>query len=484
LPHIDLSCSSTARSPTRRLNLDDREIEQAGALLTEFLKSYEQSIPARSVVPRLDRQALQELYSQPFPADGIGIDRLFQLIAEKVAPNSTTVAHPLFLAYVLPPPNGIAPFAEGIAAALNQNCNFWQLSGAASVIERKVIGWLGGLFKCPETSGGILTSGGSMASLAAIATAIVDKYPGDFRRDGLQAGRGRLVLYTSEEAHRSIEKNAVILGLGLDCVRKIPVDATFRMRVDLLEAAVRQDREAGHQPFCVVAAAGTINTGAIDPIPELAAFCAQEDLWLHIDGAYGALFVLSDRSRDELLPCGRADSIALDPHKMLFAPLEAGCLLVKDRNKLRRAFQFASSYLTIDEDPLLTNYLEYGPELSRSFKALKIWCSLQAFGLNAFVSAIDHTLELARYMAQQIEQDPVLELLAPVRLSTVCLRLKDRSDAENQAVLRRLVEEGTALLGPVQIRGRLGLRACIANYRTQREDIGLVLDRIRQLAHG
>ncbi len=448
------------------------------------MKNYEQSIPARRVVPPLDRQALEELFSQPFPEDGIGIDRLFGLINEKIAPNSTTIAHPRFLAYVLPPPNGIAPFAEGIAAALNQNCNFWQLSPAASVIERKVIGWLGGLFNYPENSGGILTSGGSMASLAAIATAIVDKYPGDFRREGLQAGGAHLVLYTSEEAHRSIEKNAVILGLGLDNVRKIPIDSAFRVRVDLLAAAVRRDREAGHQPFCIVAAAGTINTGAIDPIAELADFCGRENLWLHVDGAYGALFVVSDRAKAELLPCGQADSIALDPHKMLFAPLEAGCLLVKDRQKLRRAFQFLSSYLTIDEDPLLINFLEYGPELSRSFKAFKIWCALQVFGLDAFTGAIDHTLELAQYMAERIQQDPLLELLAPVRLTAVCLRLKDRSDADNKMILDKLVAEGTALLGPVQIRGQFGLRACIANYRTQRGDIDLVVERIRRLAEG
>jgi len=205
-------------------------------------------------------------------------------------------------------------------------------------------------------------------------------------------------------------------------------------------------------------------------------------LWLHVDGALGALFVLSDRCKAELLPCGRADSIALDPHKMLFAPLESGCLLVKDRQKLRQAFRFVSSYLTVDDDPLLTNFLEYGPELSRSFKALKIWCSLQTFGVRTFIDAIDRTLDLAQYMAERIEQDNAFELLAPVRLNAVCLRLKDRSDSENQAVLRKLADEGTALLGPVQIQGRLGLRACIANYRTERDDIDLVLARIRRLA--
>src|SRR5262249_23621642 len=266
------------------LNLSDHEIKQAGDLLTEFLVGYESSIPSRPVFPLLDRAVLSELLAQPFPENGIGIERLFEEIGKKIVPNSTAIAHPRFLAYVLGPPNGIAPFAEAIAAAINQNCNFWQLSPAASVIERKVISWLARLFEYPATAGGILTSGGSMATLAALSAAMYDKYPGDLRMTGLQSLAAPLIVYTSEEAHGSLEKDAVILGLGLDNVRKIPVDRDFRMRVDLLEATVREDRKAGKQPFSVVAAAGTINTGAIDPIDELADFCAREGLWLHIDG--------------------------------------------------------------------------------------------------------------------------------------------------------------------------------------------------------
>ena len=208
-----------------------------------------------------------------------------------------------------------------------------------------------------------------MATLIALATAIQDKFPGDFRRTGLQSLPAPLVVYTSEEAHRCVEKSAVILGLGLDNVRKIPVDSEFRMRAGLLAAAIRKDRESGKQPFCVVAAAGTINTGAIDPLDDLAEICAAENLWLHVDGAYGALFVLSPRIKDQLQACSRADSIALDPHKLLFAPLEAGCLLVRDREKLRRAFGFSASYIPDEQDPLFTNFMDYGPQLSRSFKA-------------------------------------------------------------------------------------------------------------------
>lgn len=461
------------------LNLSDQEIELAGGRLTDLLRNYERSIPGASVLPALDRAVLANLLAEPFPEEGIGIERLFDEIEAKVIPNSTAIAHPRFLAYVLGPSNGIAPFADAIAAALNQNCNFWQLSPAASVIERNVVTWLADLFDYPDAAGGIIVSGGSTANLIALTAAIHDRFPGDFRKNGLQSLQSPVVIYTSEEAHRCIDKAAVILGIGLDNVRKIPVDSDFRMRVDLLRAAIREDWQAGRQPLCVVAAAGTINTGAIDPIGELSDLCAEESLWLHVDGAYGALFVLSQRKKAELLACTRADSIALDPHKLLFASLEAGCLIVRDREKLRQAFDFTASYLTADRDPLLTNYMEYGPQLSRSFKAFKIWCALQALGVERFVEAVDHTLDLARYLEDNLNRDASFEVMAPVELNAVCFRRRDLDDAGNARLLADLVAGGTALLGPVRLAGRFGLRACMTNYRTTHEDIDLIVDRLR-----
>ena len=365
-------------------------------------------------------------------------------------------------------------YAEAVAAALNQNCNFWQLSPVASVIERKVISWLGSLFGYPETAGGILTSGGSMANLMALSVAMHDKAPIDLHKVGLSSLASPLVVYTSAEAHRSVDKGAAILGLGSDHVRRIPVDSDFRLRVDLLERAIAEDRRAGATPFCVVAAAGTVNSGAIDPIDEIGDVCGRESLWLHVDGAYGALFILSNRMKDRLSSCGRADSIALDPHKLLFAPLEAGCLIVRNREKLRDTFHFTSSYLSAEEDPLLMNFL------SRGFKPFKIWCSLQMFGVQAFRMAAERMLELGQYMAARVMAEPTLELLAPVQLSAVCFAFKN--GANSQAVLARLVEEGTALLGPVHINGRNGIRACITNYRTRESDIDLAMDRLVQLA--
>jgi aromatic-L-amino-acid/L-tryptophan decarboxylase len=460
-----------------RLNLNPEEIEHAGKLLTTLLQNYERVVPTQKVMPTVDRGILSDLLKKPFPQRGIGIDQLFSDINDKIIPNSTTISSPRFLAYVLSPSNGIAPFIEAITAMLNQNCNFSQLSPVASVIERKVISWLGGLFNYPEEeAGGIITSGGSMASLIALSAALHDKAGFDFRKHGLQALKPPLILYTSAESHKAIEKDAILLGLGANNVRTIPVDDQYRMRVDLLKSAIRKDKQAGRQPFCVVATAGTVNTAAIDPIDDIADICKKENLWLHIDGAYGALFVLSKSKRDALLPCGRADSIALDPHKVLSAPLEAGCVIVRKRETLRRSFTIYSPYLNSEEDPLMVNYMDYGPQLSRGFKAFKVWAALQLFGTRAFVEAIEHTLTLAKYWGEKIKAEPSMELLAPVNLTAVCFRFKNLDVNGHKRLLAKLVDDGIALLGPVSLNGKPGIRACITNYRTEKNDIDQIFE--------
>jgi aromatic-L-amino-acid decarboxylase len=459
------------------LNLDDTQIRHAGTYLLELLQRLEHSSSERRVVPPADRSALSTLRSQPFPTQGVGIDGLFSEISNIVIPNSTNTAHPRFLAYVLGPSNGVAPFAEAIAAALNQNCNFWQLSPAANAIEQNVVSWLASLFNYPATAGGLMTSGGSVATLTALSAAMHARVSG-LRRTGLQRRSSPLVLYTSAEAHRCVEKNAAILGLGTDNLRKIPVDPAFRMHLDRLSDAVDADRRGGKEPFCVVATAGTVNTGAIDPIAALADFCAHHRLWLHVDAAYGGFFVLSNRIRDQLLACARADSIALDPHKLLFAPLEAGALLVRDRRTLERAFRFDATYLQADDDPLLTNFMDYGIELSRGFKAFKIWCALRTFGITAFVEAIDHALDMARYFEGQLLESAVLDVVTPVTLNAVCFRVKDRDDAFQQAAIDTLREEGTALVGPVRLAGRAAIRVCVTNFRTRRSDIDAIVERL------
>lgn len=463
------------------LVLSPAERAQAADALARFVDSYEESLPTRPILPDVDRDTLAKLLAEPFPAEGIGVEGFFADLRDRIVPNSTTIAHPRFLAYVQGPPNGIAPYADAISAVLNQNCNFWQLSPAASVVERSVVQWLAGLFHLGPSAGGILTNGGSGATKDAITTALTDRRP-DFRERGLQSGAPPLVLYTSEEAHRCVDKAAATLGIGLDHVRHIQTDDEFRLRVDLLADAIAADRAAGLEPFCVVATAGTVTSGSIDPIGPIADLCERENLWLHVDGAYGALFVLADSARETFAPLSRADSIALDPHKMLFTPLEAGALVVKDAAKLRAAFAFSSSYLTVAEDDLMLDFMDYGPQLSRSFKALKVWAALRTFGVDAFREAAERCLRLAARLGERVAAEPGLDLLNPVALTAVCVRIDGRRDKEYPALLAQLADEGTALLGPARLRGQAAIRACVANYRTTEADIDRIADRLAALA--
>jgi aromatic-L-amino-acid/L-tryptophan decarboxylase len=472
--------TSSGSERTAALSLGQTDRLKAARLLTMLLDECERSTESRAIVPEPDRHLLAELLSEPFPEVGTGVDRLFAEIRSIVMPNSTNGAHPRFLAYVHGGPNGIAPYAEAIAAAINQNCTLWQTSAAANVIERALVRWFAGLYGFPEEGGGLILDGGSMATLTAVAAAAHDCRV-DFREHGLQSGPQPLVLYTSAEAHRSVEKAAAILGLGVRNVRKIGTDRAHRMRVDLLEQSIETDRAEGRQPFCVVATAGTVMSGAIDPLDAIAALCRRQGLWLHVDGAYGGLFVLSDGMRDSLLSCGQADSLSLDPHKLLFAPLEAGCLLVRDTEKLRRAFAFSAPYIPAERDPLMLDFMDYGPQLSRSFKAFKVWCALRTFGVSAFRSAINNALELADYLSDRIEAEPTLELMTPTTLTAVCFSVRNADLAAHRSIVRTLQREGTAFLGPAELDGRSGIRACVTNYRTTRTDIDRIVSRLREL---
>jgi len=332
------------------LLFDPETHRKAGRLLGELLANYEMDLVNQPVFPQINRDAMRAILTEPLPEEGKTFEELFQEFRDIVVPNSTHVAHPRFLPYVLPSPNGISAFADALASTLNQNCNLWTLSPAANAIEQRVISWFLELFSFPKGSGGIITSGGSMANLTALAVARDTFLGNTARTEGMQEMTSPLILYVSDQVHNSVDKAAVILGLGLNHVRHIPCDTNFRIRMDLLKEAVLRDRRDGFSPFCVVGSAGTVTTGAIDPLDALADFCGEERLWLHIDGAYGALAILSERMQTRLLPAGRAHSLSLDPHKMLFAPLEAGCVLVRNTEDMRSTYSFVPSYLSMESD--------------------------------------------------------------------------------------------------------------------------------------
>jgi aromatic-L-amino-acid decarboxylase len=321
-----------------------------------------------------------------------------------------------------------------------------------------------------------------MANLVGL-TAARDHALGDRARlDGLQGSDSPLVLYASDETHSSVDKAVSILGLGTRHLRRIPTDEDFRIRLDVLAQSIADDRAAGLRPFCVVANAGTVTTGAIDPIGEIATLCRAQGLWLHVDGAYGALAALSPRFRETMSAIGQADSVSLDPHKFLFCAFEAGCVLVRDRRHLRHAFSASPSYLTMTEDPDLIDFANQGPQLSRAFKALKVWWSLKHFGASSYASVIERMHDLATYMGERIQTRPCFELLAPVTFNCVCFRLSGLDDEANRRTLQALLDSGTAFLGPSSVKGRKGLRACFMNLRTTPADVDLILDRLEELA--
>mgnify|MGYP002654690893 CR=1 FL=1 len=455
---------------------------QAAALLADFSARYLAGVGDRPVFPKIDRPALAALKGESMPRVGQSLKALFEEFEQVVVPNSTHTAHPRFLPYVQPSPNALSPYADHLAGVVNQNCNLWHLSPAANVVEQTVLRWFAGLFGLPPSAGGIITSGGSMANMVALTAARDNALGAQARSEGLQSGGAPLVLYTSEEVHSSIDKAVSMLGLGTRNLRHVATDAEFRMRLDLLEQAVAADRAAGRRPFCVVASAGTVTTGAIDPIAQLSEFCRANGLWLHIDGAYGALTALSPRFREPMSAIGLADSVSLDPHKFLFCAFEAGCVLVRDRQHLRHAFHAQPSYLTMTEDPDFIDFANQGPQLSRAFKALKVWWSLKHFGADAYGRVIDRMHDLALHMGRRINAHPDFELLAPVVFNCVCFRLQSLDDAGNRRVLKQLVDSGDAFLGPASVKGRTGLRTCFMNLRTTEADVDFIVERLATLA--
>jgi aromatic-L-amino-acid decarboxylase len=468
--------------PTGDLLFTSDQHDEAARLLDDFRARYHDSLERRHVFPEVDRPALRALMETPLPATGVPLRALFEELEQVIVTNSTHTAHPRFLPYVQPSPNALSPYADHVAAILNQNCNLWHLSPAANAVEQAVLRWFADLFGLPRTAGGIITSGGSMANLIALTAARDHRLGPDARHGGLQARSSPLVLYTSDEAHSSIDKAVSVLGLGTDHRRHIPTDDEFRIRLDLLAQAVAADRAAGLTPFCVVGSAGTVTTGAIDPIEDLSRFCVAEGLWLHIDGAYGALSALSERFRPSLSGIGLADSVSLDPHKFLFCAFEAGCVLVRDRAHLRHAFSASPSYLTMSEDADLIDFANQGPQLSRAFKALKVWWSLKHFGAATYARVIEHMAELAAYMASQVEARRGFGLLAPVVFNCVCFRLTELDDDGNRRALKTLVDSGSAFLGPAAVKGGSGLRACFMNLRTTEADVDFILDRLSEIA--
>jgi aromatic-L-amino-acid/L-tryptophan decarboxylase len=379
------------------------------------------------------------------------------------------------LPYVVGSGDAIGALGDFYASVLNQNVTAWRSAPAAVAVERTVIAWLAEAIGCSGFAG-TFTSGGSLGNLMALAMARESRAPAN--EDGVQPA----VVYASEEIHMSIPKAVAMLGLGRASLRLIQVDANLRIDVPALEAAIARDREAGVRGIALVASAGTIMTGAVDPLAELAAVARRHDLWFHVDGAYGAAAALAEP--DKFVGLSQADSISLDAHKWLYQPLDCSVLLYRDANIARETFAYSAEYVkTTSDDPVEAfAFFEQTIELSRRFRALKLWLSLRYHGLAAFRAAIAENLAQARLLAELIEEQPSLELLAPVELSAVCFRWSNGElgalNGLNEAILQDVNQAGRVWLSNASVRETVGLRACITNHRTSEQDVRRIVEEV------
>lgn len=394
-------------------------------------------------------------------------------LEKEVFPNNLHVDHPRFFAFVPGPGNFVSTMADALAAGFNIFNGTWLGGSAAAAIELTVIDWFRGFCGFPETAGGLFVSGGSAANLTALHAARCAKLG-----DRIQGA----TIYFSDQTHYSVERALRVVGFSREQFRKIPSDDRFRLPLESLREAIRADKKAGLRPFCVIANAGTTNTGAVDPLSDLADLAAAEGLWLHADGAYGAAAVICERGREKLAGLERVDSLSLDPHKWLFQPFECGCVLVRDAAHLKSAFQLMPEYMRdVHRNSAEINPADYGIQLSRGFRALKVWLSMNTFGLAAFRDAVTRGFELAEFAERELRIRRSCEILAPAEMGIVAFRL-GKDDALQTELVDLMLRDGFAFLTSTTLKGVTALRLCTINPRTTEDDIVQTIDRLEKLA--
>lgn len=458
------------------LEISTAEFRDLAERVTGLAAEYLDHLDAQSIAPSTTGSETLEIFRTPLPEAGIGAEALNAL---PEVMRLSRAQNGRFFGYVLGSGDPVGAVADLLASVLNQNVTAWRSGPAAVTIEQTVVGWLAEAIGCSGFAGH-LTGGGSSANLMGLAIAREMKMPASEK--GLGAGG---VVYASSEIHMSIPKSVALLGIGRDSLRMIPVDESFRLIPTELEAAIVHDKEAEKIPIAVAASAGTVSTGAIDRLRAVGEIAHRHGAWFHIDGAYGALAAMAAREKFDGMEL--ADSISLDPHKWLYQPLDCGCLLYRSPEAARKAFSHTGDYArTLYADQVEAfAFFEESMELSRRFRALKLWLSLRYHGLGAFRSSIAKDLRHAQRLADAIQHQPSLELMAPVELSAVCFRHRGpgkRSEEErnsfNLAALKRVVERGRVYLSNASLSGQFCMRACIVNHRTSDADVDSVVSEI------
>lgn len=419
----------------------------------------------------------QDIPQHPQPAEAI-----YEEFKNYILPYTKGNIHPRFFAWVQGTGTPLGALADMLAATMNPNVAIGE--HAAMYVEQQVIRWCKQLMNYPETASGILLSGGSMANITALTVARNHQLKKNIRKEGLRAVEGQLVMYCSSETHSCMQKAAEVLGLGADALRKIEVNEAYQMDAHKLAETIEADLEKGFVPFCVVGNAGTVNTGAIDPLDEIAAICKRFDLWFHIDGAFGALAKLVPEFKAKLSAIETADSLAFDLHKWLYVPYEVGCVLIKDADAHRNAFAITPNYLLNHERGLAAGpdpMNNYGLELSRGFKALKVWMSFKEHGAKKYAALIRQNIAQALYLGSLVEKEPHLELLSPVTMNIVCYRYREKGLSTeqlndlNKELLMQLQEQGIASPSSTILNEQYAIRVCIVNHRSKKSDFEMLV---------
>jgi len=473
------------------LDVSEEALQEISSEASKLILDYLTTISERPV--RAENHAGKTISSIASELSTEGVP-LAQLLDEcrTIMDFSRHNGHPRFFGYVASPSTPIGAYGDLIASALNANITCWRSGPAGTELERMVVRWLGSLINYSREAKGLLTSGGSMANMIALLVANRRKSGAEASRRGLWNSGPPMTVYASSEVHLSIAKAADILGFGRDQVREVACDERQRIRIDLLREKIEADRRQGLRPFCVVGSAGTVNTGVVDSLSELAVVAAEFDLWFHVDGAYGAPGVLDERKKHLFAGLELADSVSLDPHKWLYVPVDAGCLLFRDDAAAKATFSteeadYIKTHGYVDEEAFA--FWDYGVELSRRFRALKIWLTLQYYGSRRIAAAITDDISLAAYFGEVVANAPDFELLAPVELSICCFRYVPRKslsetelDKLNERIMERVQKGGRAYLSNATVNGHFALRACITNFRTTKNDIDQTIVAVREAA--
>ncbi len=460
-------------------DIDTDEFRAAAHRAVEWAGDYLETIRERPVQSRVSPGDVRRSLPPMPPEQGEALEVIFEDFERLVLPGITHWNHPRFFGYF--GITGSAPgiLAELLIAALNVNGMLWRTSPAATEIEEVACDWLRQAIGLPEGFSGVINDTASSSTLYALAAAR-EALPGvDVRRRGMPAARLRM--YCSEEAHSSVEKAGMVLGVGQENIVKIRTDSAFRMDPGELQRAIDDDRRAGHIPFAVVATVGTTSVTAVDPVPALARICQVEKLWLHVDAAYGGAAAVLDSHRWVLAGCDQADSLVINPHKWLFTPMDCSVLYCRHEDVLKRAFSLTPAYLKGSEAEQVRNLMDYGSSLGRRFRGLKLWFVLRAFGIDGARRRIAAQIDMAQALRGWVEADPDFEVLAPSPFSTVVFRHR-KSDGDNERIHDSVNRSGQALISHTDVRGRYALRIAIGNLRTTLDDVRATWDLIRSMA--